>query len=56
MTNHLPEPVLRAREIHKQVRIPRISTALDLQAVHPNFKSRIIAEKLRNGLRNRMKP
>lgn len=50
-----PETVLRAREIHRQVRIPRVSEALDLVAVLSSAKSKRVFEKMRAGFERKLK-
>ena len=50
-----PETVLRAKEIHRQHRIPKVSEALDLRAVLAGVKSRRTFEKMRNGLDRRLR-
>lgn len=51
----IPVPVLRAREIHRQVRIPKISAVLDLGAVPHDLKSRLTFQKMRVGFERRMR-
>lgn len=51
----VPAPVLRAREIHRQVRIPRVTEALDLVAVLRSAKANAVFEKLRDGFARRLK-
>lgn len=51
----LPQTAIRAREIHRQVRIPRISEALDIHPTTATAKSKQTFEKIRAGLARRMK-
>ena len=53
----LPEPVLRAREIHRANvrRIPKVSYAVDLHMIPATAKARQIAERVRAGLARRLK-
>lgn len=51
----IPAPVLRAREIHRQLRVPKVSEVLDLRAVVRAEKSRRVFEKLRIGLERRLR-
>lgn len=51
----LPAPVLRAREIHRQVRIPRVAEAIDLVVVLRSAKANVVFEKIRDGLARRLK-
>lgn len=55
MTPTIPIPVLRARETHRQVRIPKVSEALDLYAIQITAKSRAVFEKVRVGLSRRIR-
>ena len=43
----IPVPVLRAREIHRAARMPKVSTVLDLGAVPVNMKARVVFQKMR---------
>lgn len=51
----IPVPVLRAREIHRAARMPKVSTVLDLGAVPHNLKARVVFQKLRVGFERRMR-
>ena len=51
----IPQPVIRAREIHRQVRIPRISEALDIHLTPATSKSKQTFEKIRAGLALRLR-
>jgi len=49
----IADPVLRAREIHRKVLLPRVSTLRDLQVVLAGAKARRVFEKMRQGLERR---
>lgn len=51
----IPQPVIRAREIHRQVHIPLISQALDIHPTPATAKSKLVFEKMRTGLARRMR-
>lgn len=51
----IPQPVLRAREIHRKLRIQKVSEAIDLHVVLHTAKSRRVFEKLRNGFERRLR-